>query len=524
MLEMAVIASDAFVEWKDGSRDSFVVRGRPVERAIVLAGLEEGISQDEVLTRFRRVDFLSFQSDRQYAVSLHELPDTSLYQSVVVGAPELIMSKSSFVLDKGEVRPLDAQKREKLSLYQSKESGKGARMVAVAYKEDTESTFSGKFKKGRDNLDNDFIFGGFIVLTDPIRKSARKSIKVARESGIRVIMLTGDYPQTAGNVASAVGIRKSDDPIRLGSEVEELSDQELLRDLRSVNVFARMLPHQKLRIARLLKADGEVVAMTGDGVNDALALRSADIGIALGSGTDVAKEASDLVLLNNSFDVIVYAIEEGRRVVDNLKKIVAYLLSTGFSEITVVGGALLFGAPLPLLPAQILWINIIEEGFMNFSFAFEPKEKGLMKRNPRATGGTILTPNLKKLIFIIAVITGVFLLTLYFVLLRFNFSIEEIRTIMFIALSVDSIFFSLSIKNLHKPLWKIDLFSNKYLLFAMTISMLVLFIALAFPPLQTLLSLTPFSSNTVFLVFGLGVVNLFIIEIVKYFVFKRLDN
>ena len=273
---------------------------------------------------------------------------------------------------------------------------------------------------------------------------------------------------------------------------------------------------------RLLKSKGHVVAMTGDGINDAPALRSADIGIALGSGTEVAKEASDVILINNSFSIIVSAIEEGRRILDNLKKIVAYLLSTGFSEIFVVGGALLAGAPLPLLPTQILWTNILEEGFMNFAFAFEPKEADLMKRDPHASSmKNILTPNLKRLIMLIAFVTGIFLVALYFFLLYLDLPIEEIRTFMFIALSIDSIFFAFSIKNLHKPIWKIKILSNKYLLASLSVSSIMLVAALTVPPLQKLLSLSSPSMLEFGLILVLGLFNLAVIEFVKYLVFER---
>jgi Ca2+-transporting ATPase len=334
-------------------------------------------------------------------------------------------------------------------------------------------------------------------------------------------MVTGDHPETAYRIASLVGIAKEGSSVLTGGQIEELSDKELLAEISRVSVFARVAPQQKLRLARLLKGAGEVVAMTGDGINDAPALRNADIGIALGSGTDVAKEASDLILLNNGFDIIVSAIEEGRRIIDNLKKITAYLLSTGFSEITLVGGALIASAPLPLLPAQILWVNIVSEGFMNFAFAFEPKESDIMKRDPRIVKSTIVTPQIRTLIVIIGLVSGALLIALYFALSQLSLSLEEIRTIMFVALSAVSIFFSFSLKNINKPIWKINLFSNKYLLAALGMSFLFLFGALLIPPLAALLSLQAISLPFVLLIIAFGLVNLILIEAVKYFVFRK---
>lgn len=524
VLSMALSSSGAFIEWKEDEIGSFQVRGNPVERAIVSASIESGINKKDQSKEETRIDFVPFQSVHRFSASLSKITGKKDLRMVIVGAPELVLEKISSVLYKGKSKKIDDHLRDKFFSFQKHKSKQGLRMIAVAYKTATEKTFKKETKHGSESLEGGFVFGGFILLDDPIRADVKEAISTAQESGIRVIMATGDYPETANRIALDVGIQKKGGAVRTGSDIEEMSDKELALELEKVNVFARVLPHQKLRIVKILKGQGEVVAMTGDGINDAPALRSADIGIALGSGTDVAKEASDLILLDNGFDIIVYAVEEGRRIVDNLKKITAYLLSTGFSEIIVVGGALIVGAPLPLLPAQILWINIIEEGLMNFAFAFEPKEKGLMKRNPRDAGGKILTPQLKKLIFSIAAITGVFLVALYFVLLQFNLMIDEVRTIMFLALSIDSIFFAFSLKDLHTPIWKINIFSNRYLIGALIINIGVLFIALTLPFIQNLLSLTPFTKMTFVLLLGFGFFNLLVIELVKYFIFGGKEN
>ncbi|MDP2650381.1 MAG: HAD-IC family P-type ATPase, partial [bacterium] len=286
--------------------------------------------------------------------------------------------------------------------------------------------------------------------------------------------------------------------------------------------FARTSPEHKLRLVESLQADGSIIAMTGDGVNDAPALAAADIGIAVGSGTDVAKSAADLVLLKNSFSVITEAIGEGRRIIANLRKIVAYLLSTGFSEIIVIGGALAAGAPLPILPSQILWANIVEEGLMSFPFAFEPKEKTAMKEKPEKRNvRSIVRKDVRRFIFIVSAVTGVLLLALYFTLLAFDLPIEEIRTVMFVALSLDSIFFAFSFKDLSRPIWRLPFFSNPYLLWALGGSVLILLVALIFPPLQTLLSLSPLNAFEVFLLVLLGIANLMTVVFAKHLVRKR---
>jgi len=283
-----------------------------------------------------------------------------------------------------------------------------------------------------------------------------------------------------------------------------------------------MLPDQKLRIVRLLRGDGEIVAMTGDGINDAPALRSANIGIAVGSGTEVAQEAADIILLNNSFSIIVSAIEEGRKIIDNLKKILSYLLSTSFVEVFIIVGALAFGAPIPLLPAQILWANIIEEGLMSFAFAFEKKDKNLMKRDPRShQSKNILTPKIKKFILTIGVVTGVVLAALYFLLLKMGVPVDTARTMMFVAISIDSMFFTFSLKSFDTPLHKINIFSNKFLIVAFFFSLALLVAAISLSPLRTLLSLTTLTTPQFVTLGILGLFNLATIEIAKYYLFFR---
>jgi len=525
VLGMAVLTSDAFVEGYDDSLSEWVVRGRPIERAIVLAGLSSGMKQDVLFSYNPKIDFLPFQSERRFSATLHRrIGYKDKRRIYITGAPEVLLENSSFVYkDKKKIK-MSRSMIEEFRAVQDEKSDQGMRMIAVAYK-DTEMESFSEGIKDRVAEDGDFknlVFGGLFIIHDPVRPDVKKSIKEAQQAGASVVMVTGDNKHTARRVAITVGITHLDGATLTGDDLENMTNKEIVDAIKKIKVFARVLPHQKMRIVQALKEADEVVAMTGDGINDAPALRRADIGVAVGSGTEVAKEASDLVLLNNSFTIIVKAIEEGRHILDNLKKIVAYLLSTSFSEIFIVGGALIAGAPLPLLPAQILWTNIIEEGFMNFSFAFEPKEKNIMKRDPKSSRmQRILTKELKALIFILSLVTGVLLTGIYFVLLRMNIAIEEIRTIMFAVLSIDSIFFSFSLKDLSRPVWRINIFSNKYLLFALVGSIGALLLALFTPALQSLLSLAHMSPKILLLVLAVGIVNMTVIEVVKFIYFEK---
>ncbi|TSD02988.1 MAG: calcium-translocating P-type ATPase YloB [Parcubacteria group bacterium Athens0714_16] len=523
LLEMAVISSDAFTEESEKEGGEIIIHGKPIEKAIVMEGLEEGISQFEMEEKCKRIDFFAFDSENGFAVSLNECLETPQNRMYFSGSTGEILKQSSLVYRKDkneiftdEIKNIFLDKQEKMS-------ADGMRFIAIAYKDTNSKTIlRNKNLVDRKEL-NDIVFVGLIGFSDPIRTDARSSIREAQNAGARVIMLTGDSPETALKIArdSGIAITKKETAI-LGSEIEKYNDQELLNVLKENNIFARILPSEKLRIAKVLRASGEIIAMTGDGINDAPALQNADIGIAIGSGTEVAKEASDLILLNDSFSVIVRAIEEGRRIMDNLKKIILHLTSASFSEVFLIGGALILGAPLPILPAQILWINIIGHGFLNFSFAFEPAEKDIMKRNPNLNiSKNLMSREIKKMILMTGIITALFTLVLFMILRYFDVSNEELRTIMFLTLSLDSILFSFSIKNLKKPLWKINIFSNKFLNGALILSVIALFGALKFEPLRNLLQLAVLNSFDLWIILFVALFNLFTIEIVKYFIFWR---
>ena len=527
LLTMATLASDAFVEEGEDAPRKLTVHGRPIEKAILVAALEMGISQDELEEENKRMDFLKFESKNRFAVSLNKNKEYKRNRAYFSGEPETLLDHSTHVLKNGKVTELSTEDYSAFKQIQKKKSAQGMRFIGVSYKDvNWEKVSDGvvvdKKNQKSKSLAEKTVFAGFMAFEDPVREDAKESIAKVKGAGARVIMLTGDNPETAKNIAMKVGIATKDDQALLGSDTELQDDKQLLKTLQKVKIFSRMLPDQKLRIVRLLRGDGEIVAMTGDGINDAPALRSANIGIAVGSGTEVAQEAADIILLNNIFSIIVSAIEEGRKIIDNLKKILSYLLSTSFVEVFIIVGALAFGAPIPLLPAQILWANIIEEGLMSFAFAFEKKDKNLMKRDPRShQSKNILTPKIKKFILTIGVVTGVVLAALYFLLLKMGVPVDTARTMMFVAISIDSMFFTFSLKSFDTPLHKINIFSNKFLIVAFFFSLALLVAAISLSPLRTLLSLTPLTTNQFITLGILGLFNLATIEIAKYYLFFR---
>lgn len=528
VLDIAILSTDAFTEGGPTGRivpEEAIIHGSPVEQAILQAGFSYGVTREFLEEEHSRVDSLEFQAENRFSASLNKKSEEARERIFyVTGAPEVLLKHATFVLSGGKAITLTDDIRKKLEEEYVRESDMGYRILAAGYKPVSFSKFSEEERESpiaAGKILEKIIFGGFIAFHDPVRQGIADSVRTVRDAGARVIMITGDQAITARSIAREAGINIGGDVLS-GPEIDDMEDSELIERLSETHILARVLPHQKLRVVNLFREQGEIVAMTGDGVNDAPALKAANIGIALESGTDVAKEAADIILLKNSFTVITRAIAEGRKILDNIKKITAYLLSTSFSEIVIVGFALVIGGPLPILPAQILWTNIIEEGFMNFAFAFEPAESDIMKRDPKAhMMHGILTPHLRHLILIIAVITGVLLVLLYMFLLSLDMPIEKLRTIMFAALSIDSVFFTFSLKNLKRPIWKISIFSNRYLILSLSISLMMLGAALFVPILQKLLSVVPLSGKELFFIGGLGIINLFVIEVAKYFVFER---
>jgi len=512
-LKAAVLTSEAFIENPDEPKDKWIIRGRPTDRALLEAGIEIGIDSKREYEK-RKLAELSFNPINKFSAVLYaENGKNFLY---VCGAPEKILEICKF-----EEKPSSAKAsegKENLQKQLEELAQKGLRVVAAAYRKVTETGFL-----SIEGLCKDLIFLGFITLKDPVRKEVKEAMKVCREAGMKPIIVTGDHKLTAKAVAEELGFKIKEENILEGRDLDKLSDKEFEKILPQIQIYARVEPRHKMRIIEAWQRKGEVVAMTGDGINDAPALKKADIGVALGSGTEVAKETSDLILLNDSFSIIVAAVEEGRAIIDNIRKVITYLLSDSFTEIILIGISLLLGWPLPVLAAQILWVNLIEDGPLGLCLAFEPKAKDLMKQKPRGHDIPLLTREMKALIFIIGLVTDFLLLGLFFWLIKYSgYEIPHIRTIIFAGLTIDSLFYVFSCKSLRKNLWQINPFSNKFLVSAWILGVIMLISALYLSPLQTLLKTVPLNLFDWQLILGLGLINIILIEATKwYFITKK---
>lgn len=392
-----------------------------------------------------------------------------------------------------------------------KSSAEGGRVIAVGFKETNLTNLNNQ------NLKNlkDIVFAGFISFNDPLREDVVKAIKITKKAGLKTVIITGDHILTAKKVAEKLSISINDDQVLSGNQLEKIDDYELGELVPKIKLYYRTAPSQKLRIVKAWQKRKEIVAMIGDGVNDAPAIKQADVGVAVGSGTDVAKEVSDLILIDNGFGTIIATIRESRIIIDNIRKTVTFLLSTTFTEVVLVGFAFLAGFPLPVLPGQILWANLVQGGPMSFALAFEPGEKGLMRKERIQTDRSIFTRQMKLLIFIIGIATDLLLFFLFFALLKSKVSPEHLRTIMFLGLSLDTLFFLWPLKNMRKPVWKINIFNNLYLIAASAVSVFLLIGAVTLPHFQRLLHTVRPTPLEWLIVIGLGILNLVLIELGK---------
>ncbi len=514
--KIAVLCNEAFIENPESPQKSWKIIGRPTDKALLVFGEKMGLHKLELEKKLPKIDEIPFNSQNKFIATLRQDKKENLL--FVSGAPEKIINLSSKILEKNKEKIINKTTSLRLKQELEELTGNGLRVIAVAYRK-TKQT---KLKK-KDILNLTFV--GFIGLKDPLRKDTKKAIGICIKAGMKPIIVTGDHMLTALAVAKELGLGVKEENIIQGKDLDKLSYREFQRRINKIYVYARVEPRHKLRIIHGWQHKEEVVAMTGDGINDAPALKKADVGIAFGSGTDVAKEVSDLVLLNDNFSVIVAAVEEGRSILNNIRKVITYLLSDSFTEIILVGVSIMAGFPLPITAVQILWVNLIEDGFPSIALAFEPKEKGLMNQKPYGHKAPLLTREMKVIIFIIGLITDLMLLGLFFWLWNKNHDITYVRTMIFAALSIDSLFYVFSCRSLRRNIWHINIFSNKLLVIAWVVSIIALVATLYLPILNTLLKTVALGFYDWVILFGLGLSELGLIEAAKhYFIVRHETN
>jgi Ca2+-transporting ATPase len=521
-LKVATWCSEAFIENPDDSFEKHIIRGRATDKALLVAGIHAGLDRRKLGKEEPKIDELTFNSTVKFSASFHKSSEKEgiLY---VLGAPEVIINKSNYLAleSNGKINTQEKLKKQEIEKLKNKAeilASKGQRVLATSYKK-----IKGIDKK-KINIEEEIknlTFVGFISLHDPIRKDAKSAINLCQRAGMKAIIITGDHKLTAKAVASELGLSVSEKNILEGGELDKISDDELSKKVENIEIYCRVEPRHKTRIVEAWQKRGEIVAMTGDGVNDAPALKKANIGIALGSGTEAAKEASDLILLDDGFSVIITAVEEGRRLMDNVRKIITYLLTGGFTEIVLVGLNVAFRLPLPILPGQILWKNLIESTPPSMALTFEPEEKDIMDRKPEDPRQPLLNKEMTFLIFIIGMLTNVGLFGFFLWLWHNGFAIETIRSIMFLALAVDSFFYIFSCRNLRKNIWQYNPLGNNYVNATIVFGFLMLFVSLYIPFFQAMLKTVPLGLFEWSIVIIFAAIKLIFIEWAKYHFIKR---
>ncbi len=481
-LRAGVLCNDSRLLEKDGG---WQVQGNPTEGALLASAAKAGLDSEKIREKYSRLDAIPFESQHQYMATLHDMGAGSPRMIYVKGAVEQVVLKCAVQMnDQGTPVPLDThlilQDVERMA-------SKGLRVLAFAQKEVPSRISAIDHADIADNL----CFLGLQGMIDPPRAEAVAAVEVCRRAGIKVKMITGDHPITAGAIADRIGLLQKRtgknhtfSQVLTGQDLQQLNDKELVTAAVESTVFARATPEQKIRLVRALQQDGQVVAMTGDGVNDAPALKQADIGVAMGiTGTDVSKEAADMVLTDDNFSSIEAAIEEGRGVFDNLTKFIVWTLPTNLGEGLVIMAAIFFGVTLPILPVQILWINMTTAGFLGLMLAFEPKEPGIMQRPPRDPKTPILTSELIGRIFLV----GILLLVGAFGLFRWELqngaTLDQARTVAVNVFVVMELFYLFNCRSLKKSVIALGLLSNPWV-FVGAGSMLLLQLLYTYLPLM----------------------------------------
>lgn len=516
VFKIAILCSESFIENPDDKPEQWKIIGMPTEKSIILEGAKYDFVKNKLEKLEPQIDQIPFSSEYKYSATLRKSAISGNENFIYIkGAPEVILEKAKYLYFKKQKIEINYEIRSILNKRYEESTNEGYRVLGVAYKNIQSQNINLK-----ESI-NDLIFTGFIFLEDPIRKGAKQAIQKCYQAGMRPIIVTGDHKLTAKSIANKLGLNIKDENILEGRDLEKMSDEEFNSRFRDIDIYARVEPKHKLRIIQAWQNIGEVVAMTGDGINDAPALKQANIGVALGSGTEVAKEVSDIVLLTDDFSVIVSAVEEGRAILDNIRKVITYLLSDSFTEIVLIGASIIVGLPLPVTAVQILWINLIEDGLPNVALAFEPKEKDLMKQKPQSKNISLLTREMKIIIFVVGLITDLMLLGLFFWLWNNNYNIEYVRTMIFASLAIDSISYVFCCKSLRKNLWNINFFDNKFLIGAWFLGVVGLLSAIYLPFLNKLLGTIALPIFSWSIIVGLALINVFLIETVKYYFIVR---
>ncbi len=497
--EIAGFTSKAHINYIEEEK-IYKISGDPTEAAMRIFALKAGVHREKLLKDYPEVSEIPFDSNIKFHATVNK-KDTGDFLSVV-GAPEVLSKRSDKILDEdGNIRPINNDDKEYIAGRVYDMSEKGLRVLAMAFSEELPNDISA------DNLPP-LVFVGLVGMSDVMREEVPEAMRRAHEAGVKLIMITGDHKITARAIAENAGIYKKGDEILLGSDLDVMSAEEISKHLPNVSVFARVTPEHKLKIIEAYKKRGEIIAMTGDGVNDALSLVAADLGVSMGKiGTEVAKEASDIVLLDDNFGSIISAMEEGRSIFKKIKKIVLYLFSTSAGEVLTITVAILIGFPLPLLAAQIIWLNMVTDGFLVAALSMDPTEKNILKEKFTKPKKWFVDKLMSVRILLMSSVMALVTLFLFSLYLPDSPDGENMKKAWTISLTVLAVFQWYNVWNVRTEkdsIFSKELFSNKFLLLAIPLVVLLQIAVVYVPFMQNIFNTTALSFNEWIMIITIG--------------------
>ena len=481
------------------------VNGDPTEGALIVSARKAGLQPEEEKRRYPQIGIIPFESDRGYMATLHRFGDEKYI--FIKGAPEKVLELCVSCMER------DGLRTEEILKISDRFASEGMRVLAMAYKRAPDDLS----ELTHEAVQHDLTLAGIQAMIDPPREEAVEAVRGCRRAGIRVIMITGDHPTTALAIAKMVGIDTTGNRVITGREIEEMKDEDLFYRVKSVSVYARVAPHHKLRIVRQLMDHGEVVAVTGDGVNDAPALRAAHLGVAMGrKGTDVAKEASDMVVTDDNFAAIFHAVREGRVVFENIRKVVFFLIPTGVAAIGSILGCVLMGIPIPYTASQLLWINLVTNGFQVIALTFEPGDRDVVRRPPLDPSEGIMSKVLVQRTVIVGLLISAGVVVKFSWALQAGMPLEKARTIAMTTMVFFQFFQAWNSRSETKSIFQIGVFTNPYLAYGLAASVMAHLAAIYAPPFQWLLSTEPIAGAEWLLIVAMSLSVIAIVECDKW--------
>ena len=484
--------------------------GDPTETALLYFAADEGINKEQLEATIPRTAEIPFDSDRKLMTTINKINGT--FRILTKGAPDVLLSKCNRILIDGQIKAMDEAIFQNIKQANTNMGSKALRVLSMAYK-DSETAI---VNPNPTDTENDLIFLGLVGMIDPPRQEVREAIKVCKDAGIRPVMITGDHRDTAAAIAIDLGIIQDQGEVISGSELDKIPDQDFLQQVHHYSVYARVSPEHKVRIVNAWRQNGKVVAMTGDGVNDAPALKTADIGVGMGiTGTDVAKGVSDMVLSDDNFATIVLAVEEGRKIYSNIRKAIQFLLSANIGEVLTLFIATMLNWPI-LFPVHILWINLVTDTFPALALGIDKGEKDIMKQKPRPANASVFAGGVGISIIYQGIFQGAITLTAYYIGMS-NYSQPVAVTMAFATLGLIQVVHAFNERSRYQSIFKLGLFGNKYLVGAALFSALLMVGVIITPALNSLFRVVPLNSEQWGIVVLMSVLIIPLVDFMKIF-------